>query len=195
MKKIFQLICLFLVISCSNKKNNSEKELSHEVVEKDIYFAINMVLNDMEKTEMMEENKDSYLVDKLSMPSYIDENRVLKKRIDSIYSGDFSFINTQLNQWKDLKLIQDSIKFKKLISSDLLKNMINQNAEDRKSAFIVNYQKKFGKKYFYRLSIPIFSRDKRIFLVDINFLNGGGSYIYKWKKNKWIHYQISYWIS
>ena len=154
-----------------------------------------MVLNDMEKTEMMEGNKDPYLVDKLLMPSYIDENRVLKKRIDSIYSGDFSFINTQLNQWKDLKLIQDSIKFKKLISSDLLKNMINQNAEDRKSAFIVNYQKKFGKKYFYRLSIPIFSRDKKIFLVDINFLNGGGSYIYKWKKNKWIHYQISYWIS
>ncbi|MEY2922149.1 MAG: hypothetical protein RL108_771 [Bacteroidota bacterium] len=73
--------------------------------------------------------------------------------------------------------------------------MIDQNAKDTKSSFIINYQKKFGTKYFYRISIPIFSRDKKMFLVDINYLNGGGSYIYKWKKDKWIHYKISDWSS
>jgi len=195
MKKIFQFVCLFFVISCSNKKSDSEKVSSHKVVEKDIYFAVNMVFKDMMKTESIKGNQYPYLADRLLEPTYISENPFLKKRIDSIYSGDLSFINTQLNEWKNFKLLQDSIKFKKLISSDLLKNMIDQNAKDRKSSFIVNYQKKFGEKYFYRISIPIFSRDKKIFLVDISLLNGGGSYIYKWKKDKWIHYQISDWSS
>lgn len=195
MKKIAQFIFLFLIISCSNKKSDSKKELSHKVVEKDVYFAINMVFENMMKTEVMEGNQYPYLADKLLEPSYINENPNLKKRIDSFYSGDFSFINIQVNQWKNFKLLQDSIKFKKLISSDLLKNMIDQNAKDTKSSFIINYQKKFGKKYFYRISIPIFSRDKKMFLVDINYLNGGGSYIYKWKKDKWIHYKISDWSS
>lgn len=195
MKKIAQFIFLFLIISCSNKKSDSKKESSHKVVEKDVYFAINLVFENMMKTEVIEGNQYPYLADKLLEPSYIKENPSLKKRIDSIYYGDFSFINTQVNQWKNFKLLQDSIKFKKLISSDLLKNMIDQNAKDIKSSFIINYQKKFGKKYFYRISIPIFSRDKKMFLVDINYLNGGESYIYKWKKDKWINYKISDWSS
>ena len=154
-----------------------------------------MVLEDLLPTESTEGAQHTYLVDKLQKPSYISENPSLKARIDSIFSGDFSIIENQVNKWANFKLIQDSIKSKKLISSDLLESMIGQTNKDRKSSFITKYKKKFGNNYFCRISIPVYSRDKKMFMIDVNYLGSGRTLIYKKKKDKWIRYTISNWIS
>lgn len=194
--RVVQFIFLFIIFACSNY--NSKKNQFKKVNVQDIYFAINMVFNNLQKDEVMEGNQIPYLVDVIAKPQYPNENPSLKKRIDSIFSNDSTFIDNQLKQSKNLMLEQDSVKFKKLISYKLLeeiKTKINPNSKDRKSDFIKSYHKEFGPKHFYTVSIPIFSRNKKIFIIEVNTLNGGTTYVYKKKGTKWIHYTISHWIS
>ncbi|MCL9810101.1 hypothetical protein [Flavobacterium luminosum] len=155
----YLLLTVFL-ISCTNHRKND----SLKVTDDEIYMFIKMVLKDLEKTQKLEGTQDYYLQDQLVTPSFVYDNPSFK--LDKYFQkGDLDFIQKQIGERKDFLLIQDSIKSKRIISKKTIDSFNNNRKDniDRKSHFLESYKKEYGNNFYDKLSLPIFSKDKKQF--------------------------------
>ena len=183
MKSFIQYLFLTVfLIGCTNhRKNNSSK-----VTDDEIYVFVKMVLKDLEKTQKLEGTQDYYLQDQLATPSFVYDNPSFK--LDKYFQkDDLDFIQKQIGERKNFLLIQDSIKSKRIISKKIIDsfNKDRKGNIDRKSYFLNKYKKKYGTNYYDRLSLPIFSKDKKTVLIDISSFFGGKTLIYRKENGKW----------
>ncbi|MEN9336281.1 MAG: hypothetical protein RLZZ500_1268 [Bacteroidota bacterium] len=195
MKRIGILFCLILQISCNQMQTPKKEVQQNGTTQKDIYFALSLVFKTLQQTEQLEGNQTPYLVNRLEMPVFVEENASLKAKIVSLFSGDSLHIDGQCKQWNQFVLSQKEIKFKRLIPADELDKMHDSKAADRTTQFLKNYQKKYGNKLFYRISMPIYSPDKNTFYIDLNTLGSGQSFVFQKKNGKWTKRVISIWVS
>mgnify|MGYP003584298981 CR=1 FL=1 len=183
MKSFIQYLFLTVfIIGCTNHRKND----SLKVTDDEIYVFVKMVLKDLEKTQKLEGTQDYYLQDELETPSFVYDNPNFK--LDKYFQkNDLDFIQKQIGERKDFLLIQDSIKSKRIISKKIIDSFNNDRKDniDRKSHFLKNYIKKYGNNFYDKLSLPIFSKDKKTVLIDISSFSGGRTIIYRKENNKW----------
>ena len=150
----------------------------------------------MKKSDSLENYQFKYIVDELSLPYFIEVDYHKEKLNKYFTNSDFNFIKKQLNNKAVLKLSQNKIVRKTIISKDTLKSLENRASTDWRNNYYINYKKKFGKYYYNQFSLPVFSNDKKTALVEINsFLGGGRAVILKKKENKWTTKIISLWTN
>ncbi|OYU83691.1 MAG: hypothetical protein CFE24_10215 [Flavobacterium sp. BFFFF2] len=193
MKPFLFFVLMLCCHSCTQKK--AAQTVSTDVNEKEMYSVINIVLHDLQPDEMAEGNQTPYLADQLSEPEFVSANPYLMPKIDSLLGGDVHFMQSQVKKWKGFILNQKRIKYKTLISAKKLDQMLDFKAADRAATFFRNYQQAFGDKRFIRISMPIFSRDKKRFYIDISRVGSGCGYVYIKKKSGWVHYSLGMWVS
>jgi len=188
---LFFVVMLFCC-SCTQKK--AAQTVSTDDHEKEMYSVINIVLHDLQPDEMAEGNQTPYLADRLCEPIFVSDNPYLKPKIDSLLGGDAHFMQSQVKKWKGFQLNQKRIKYKTLISAKKLDQMLDVKAKDRVETFFKNYKQAFGNKNFIRISMPIFSRDKKRFFIDVIMVGSGCGYKYIKKKAGWVHYSLGRWV-
>ncbi len=177
----YLFLAVFLIGCTNHRKNDSLK-----VTDDEIYMFVKMVLKDLEKTQKLEGTQDYYLQDELATPSFVYDNPSFK--LDKYFQkDDLDFIQKQIGERKDFLLIQDSIKSKRIISKKIIDsfNKDRNGNIDRKSHFLKNYKKKYGNNFYDKLSLPIFSKDKKTVLIDISSFFGGKTIIYRKENNIW----------
>lgn len=180
------LLILLLLIHCT-KNNLKENIVSQNVSDQEIYNFIKMVLNDSKITEMKEGTQNWYILDELLPP----ENFEIVNKNNYFTDEDIKFFKKQLDKRKNMKLIQDSIYPKQLLSSqiiDSLSTVVNKDGSDRLNNFTLKYTELFGYKHYITFSLPLFSKDKKTIYLERYSLSGGQAIIYrkengKWKKN------------
>ena len=178
-KYIFFVI---LFISCTNQKKSD----SSEVTDDEIYIIVKMVLKDFEVHQKIDGTFEYYLQDELETPpqAFLIPNFDFQKYFSK---NDLDFIDKQIVERKNFKLLQDSIKTKRIISKKIIQTFDTGKNDQlsRKDRFIENYKKKYGTKYYNILSLPVFSKDKKTVLIDVSSIFGGRSLIYKKNNDKW----------
>lgn len=183
MKSFIQYLFLTVfLIGCTNQRKTD----SLKVTDDEIYVFVKMVLKDLEKTQKLEGTQDYYLIDQLATPSFVYDNPSFK--LDKYFQkDDLDFIQKQIGERENFLLLQDSIKSKRIISQKIIDSFNNDRKDniDRKSHFLKNYTKKYGKNFYDKLSLPIFSKDKKTVLIDISSFFGGKTIIYRKENNKW----------
>ena len=189
---ITYFICSLLFVSCTNHKENN----SPQVTDEEIYMIVNMVLKDLEVSEKLDGTKDEYIQDELTIPSFIADTVSFKLNKYFSKAEDLDFLLLQFEDRKSFALLQDSIKSKKIISKKIIDSFYDEKNDSisRKNQILNNYIKKYGNNFYYRLSLPIFSKDKNTVLIDVSyFLGGGKTMIYKKHNGKWTSDVIVIW--
>ncbi len=191
MKSIIKYIFfVILFISCTNQKKSD----SSEVTDDEIYMIVKMVLKDFETHQKIDGTFEYYLQDELETPpqAFLIPNFDFQKYFSK---NDLNFIDKQIVERTNFKLIQDSIKTKKIISKKIIQTFDTEKNDqlNRKDTFIKNYQKKYGSKYYDIISLPLFSKDKKTVLIDVSNIFGGRSMIYKKNNDKWVSNIVISW--
>nr|WP_298655184.1 hypothetical protein [uncultured Flavobacterium sp.] len=193
MKSFIQYLFLTVLLTgCTNHRKND----SLKVTDDEIYEFVKMVLKDLEKNQKLEGTQDYYLQDQLATPSFVYDNPGFK--LDKYFQkDDLNFIQKQIRERKNFLLIQDSIKSKRIISKKTIDSFNNNRKDniDRKSHFIESYKREYGNNFYEKLSLPIFSKNKKTVLIDISSFFGGKTIIYRKENNKWKSDIIISWTS
>ena len=109
------LVSIIFFISCSNPTKKEAIE-SESVTDQDIYSIIKMVLNDSKPTEILDGTQDYYILDELQPPEHFN----IANKNNHFTEEDLKFIQKQLDERKNMKLTQDSIYPKQLLSSEII---------------------------------------------------------------------------
>lgn len=195
MKTFSYLFFIFLVLSCSQKEKVVIPPQQLTTSENDIYLAIRLLFQAISSEEQLEGNQHPYLVDRLDLPLFVDQNPSLKEKVTAYFDQDTVYLQMQCKTWHHFKLEPQHIPFKTLLSAHDLAKLYDYNATDRSSRFLYNYQKKYGNQGFYKVSIPLFSRDKKVFYIDLNTFGSGQSFLFTFKNGKWTNRVVSTWMS
>ena len=192
--RILILIVVTLIISCQNFNNSKNTENNKNMIsESEIYEIINFVLLEMKNNDSLENYQGKYVVDKIGKPSFFILRKDSKELLSKFFTDDdFNFIEEQLQERETFKLKQEMIVRKIIISKDTLNSLIDNNSPKRREEFLINYEKKFG-YYYNEFSLPLFSRDKKTVLIEVNSFMGGGRLIILKKNKKWESKIISFW--
>ena len=194
MKNIHLLLFLFFISCFNNESQKTFSKSNNKINEDEIYEVINFVLNEMKKSDSLENYQSKYVVDELSIPNFIIEDNHKEKLNKHFTKSDLIFIQKQLNNKAVLRLSQNKIVRKTIISKDTLKSLENRKSLDWKNNYYINYKKKFGNYSYDEFSLPVFSNDKKTVLIEINsFLGGGCAVILKKKNKNWKAKIISIW--
>lgn len=190
------LVSIIFFISCSNP-TKKEKTDSEKVTEEDIYMIIKMVLNDSKALEILEGTQDCYILDELKIPHYFDSTNHSTFKLSNYFTKeDLKFIKKQIDERKEMKLVQDSIYPKQLLSSEIidsLTNIVNREGSDRKNNFIKKYTQKFGDRDYTTYSLPLFSKDKKTVYIEQSSIFGGHAIICRKENGKWKFYFPNAW--
>lgn len=87
----------------------------------------------------------------------------------------------------------------KVISADTIR--ASQDEKKYKAGFWDTFEKKFGNRTFYSVSIPLFSEDKSIAPARVNYYckgtcGNGGIYLFKRSEKGWLKIEtLRYWIN
>jgi hypothetical protein len=192
---MYTFCCLIFFLSCTKKENRITPMQQLTTSENDIYLAIRLLFEAISSVEQLEGNQYPYLVDRLDLPLFVDQNPSLKKKVITYFDQDSVSLQMQCKKWHHFKLEPQHIPFKTLLSAHDLANLYDSKATDRSSRFLQNYQKKYGNHGFYQVSIPVFSRDKKVFYIDLNTFGSGQSFLFTFKNGKWTHRVVSTWMS
>lgn len=155
-----------------------------------------MVLKDLEVSAKLDGIEDNYLQDELTIPSFIADTVSFKLNKYFSKAEDQYFLQLQFEDRKNFVLLQDSFKSKKIISKKIIDSFYDEKNDSisRKNQILNNYIKKYGNNFYYRLSLPIFSKDKNTVLIDVSyFLGGGKTMIYKKHNGKWTYKIFMIW--
>lgn len=198
MKIVIRILAIIIFfISCSNPTKKEAIE-SESVTGQDIYMFIKMVLNDSKALEILEGTQDWYILDELKIPHYFDSTNHSTFKLSNYFTNeDLKFIKKQIDERKEMKLVQDSIYPKQLLSSEIidsLTNIVNREGSDRLNNFIKKYTQKFGNQSYEMFSLPVFSKDKKTVYIERSELNSGRAIIYKKENGKWKEFSGIIWI-
>lgn len=191
------LVSIFFFISCTNP-TKKEAIKAESVTDQDIYSIIKMVLNDSKPTEILDGTQDYYILDELKTPHYFDSTNNSTFKLSNYFTKeDLKFIKKQIDERNEMKLIQDSIYPKQLLSSEIidsLNTIIYKEGSDRKNNFIKKYTQKFGNRSYQIFSLPVFSIDKKTVYIERSELNSGRAIIYRKENGKWKEFSGIIWI-
>ena len=195
MKFVYLYIFVFFSSCKSNESSENLSISKYEVSEYEIYEVINFVLKEMRVTDSLEGNQFKYLVNKPLKPSCITNIPNQNKIINRYFSiSDLIFINKQLNIRENFRIEQNKIVEKTIISKDTLETLVDNYSQNRSDDYLHNYNSRFEKNYYYEFSLPVFSKNKKIVLLEISSLFGGGySMILTKKNNTWKSKIINIW--
>jgi hypothetical protein len=185
------LVILVIITSCSNLTTKEISD-SERVKDEDIYMIIKMVINDSKPTEILDGTKDYYILDELQPPEHFN----IANKNNYFTDEDFKFIQKQLDERKNMKLIQDSIYPKQLLSSEIIdsiSSIVNKEGSDRKNNFIKKYTKKFGDNDYITYSLPLFSKNKKTVYIEQSSIFGGHVIICRKENGKWKFYFPNAW--
>lgn len=184
---------LLLLVSCTEHKKEHSYSV-YTVSDKEIYSVINHVLEELKESELKERTHNDYVLENLPAPFFLSENPSMLKEIKSFFTeADLKFMDSQIKNQKGFKLKQDHLNSKTVIPNKIIDSLSNDSSKDRKTILLSNYHKRFGNNYYHYFSLPIFSLDKQIVIVDRKSFFGGSTVIYKKEKGKWVaHRTISY---
>ncbi|MFC4739950.1 hypothetical protein ACFO3U_08080 [Flavobacterium ponti] len=198
MKIIFAFIFLTL-FSCKNF-NQEDKLLENiHVTDEEIYEVINLIIGEHDKAmekDGFKINFYRYVLDRDSEPLFSKTDSLYIFKTDTIFSkNDARFIQQQIINRKEFKFKSNYIKSKKVISEEIIKNIINERYKTGQTFYEI-YEQKFGENLYYRIGLPVFSVDKKTVFIKFDSFGSGETLIYKKVKNKWrIYCKISNWIS
>jgi hypothetical protein len=180
MTKILTIILFLLNFSILKGQN-----FDSTVVSK---LIIRSFMNDIQGSSILISNP---LI--VSTPSVINLKALSTLR-DSIFSNDdLTFIETQMNQSKNLEWNESLIDSSLFISKSQLDQIFSDNKNDGSLGW-ASFHKLEKKRSFYNISIPYFTLDKQYCVVYISYncgvlCGGGGLNIYKFKNAKWTLYK------
>ncbi|SEP55612.1 hypothetical protein [Flavobacterium urocaniciphilum] len=178
----YKILLFLTLIFTSCQKTESLIKKNDTISEKEIYFIINMLINELGETEL-KEGKLNFVVDKTSIPQLILNSNVKKSFSKYFNKEDYKYFDEQLENRKDFKISQKEIT-KKIISKSELNQLIDPKSSNVKEEFIRNYTKKYGNSNYIEFSLPLFSKDKKKVLIDINYFPSGGCTILFQKSNE-----------
>ncbi|MFC7774461.1 hypothetical protein [Flavobacterium sp. GCM10027622] len=185
---LISIFCCLLLMSCTP----TEKRVTEEVTDQDIYRVVNMQLEDMSATEKLEGTEDYYIIDVLQTPSFVYENPGFE--LERYFTTeDIAAIKEQISAREHFTLHQDSIPSKRLLSRKTIDSFIDKNSTNPRESFLKNYLQHYGDTYYHSFSLPVFSKDKKTFLIDVNTINGGRSILYKNTNGKWKRKTVCVW--
>jgi len=178
----YKILLFLTLIFTSCQKTESLIKKNDTISEKEIHFMINILINEIGETEL-KEGKLYFVVDKTSIPQLILNSNVKKSFSKYFNKEDFKYFDEQIENRKDFKISQKEIT-KKIISKTELNQLIDPKSSNIKEEFIRNYTKKYGNSNYIEFSLPIFSKDKKKVLIDINYFPSGGCTILIQKSNE-----------
>jgi hypothetical protein len=100
--------------------------------------------------------------------------RLLRKLVIQrvLLASDTIFMQSQIQSSLSFKLSQKMLPGYKIISVDTLRAIRDRSPEET-SYYHNELQKIYNTRYFFWLSMPLFSSDMQTVIIDINFTNGG----------------------
>ncbi|MFC4817986.1 hypothetical protein [Flavobacterium sp. GCM10023249] len=177
---LISIFCCLLLISCTT----TEKNITEEVSDQDIYRVVKLVLKDISAIEKLEGTEDYYIIDALQTPSFVYENPGFE--LERYFTTeDIAGIKEQISAREHFTLLQDSIPSKRLLSRKIIDSFIDKNSTNPRESFLKNYLQHYGDTFYHSFSLPVFSKDKKTFLIDVSSINGGRSILYKNTNGKW----------
>ncbi|RXR30688.1 hypothetical protein EQG68_11580 [Flavobacterium piscinae] len=191
----FFVSLLFYLIIFKNLFNPIKKHDTNEeiVTEGDICMIIKTVLDGSTTINNLDGNQDWYVLDELLPPEHFE----ISNKNNYFTDIEFKVIQKQLDERKKMKLIQDSIYPKQLLSSKVIDSIItivDEEGSDRKNNFIKKYTQKFGDKNYIIYSLPLFSRDKKTVYIEQSDIFGGKAIYCRKENGKWKFYITKIWI-
>ncbi|WP_423147336.1 hypothetical protein [Rubrolithibacter danxiaensis] len=176
-------------------KQSSRKIEAHTnpVGRKAIYQFVNYIV----KTEIQFPIEEE-IVDQDIEPfdSSILLSKTLKK---TVLPEDVEFMREQSKSIKDFHLSSKYIVGAKVISGDTIKSFLDTKKGNQE--FWNRFEKKYGNRTFYSISMPLFSKDKSVAIARLGYhCNGtcgsGGLYIYKKVRKRWLKIEtLETWIN
>lgn len=168
------------------------------VSDSEIYEIVNLVLDEFDeamRNDGFKVNPYKYLLDRDLEPPLSEDDSIVFTKTDTIFTKeDLIFISSQISDRKNFKFHADSIKSKQLLSSDLIKEMIENSYKDRID-FKDTYLQKYGSGC-YQIGLPLFSKDKKMVVLRINQFGSGETRVYKKVNEKWKYYcSFGTWIA
>ena len=183
MKRITFLVLTILLFSCNGKTEKKNEKIS----EKEIYKFLNTLLITIKEENIpVDSNYVSY--DKVDVFKIIKNDKSLITEIDSIFSkNDLNFIKVQFKKNEKFELNQKLIANRVVIPRDTI-------IKFSKTDFWKSYYLEYGHRGFSKVSMPLFSIDKKTAIISLSFICGrtcGGVEIMIYKKvnGKWIFYK------
>lgn len=177
---VFLFVIIGILIGCNSK---SETKETSSVSEKDIYEIVNDVCQNLDKTTKEEGQTYFYLLDNDSI--YFGETRKTRISLNNYFSKeDIQFIIKQIQLNDSFKFKNEFLNSKQVLHSKIISQLIVESKKS-KNNFHELYKKKFGKKLFCSISVPLFSLDKKTAFVEINKMHGGFSLLFKKVNGKW----------
>jgi hypothetical protein len=170
----------------------TEKKVTEEVTDQDVYRVVNLLLDDMSATEKLEGTEDYYIIDVLQTPSFVYENPGFELE-QYFTTEDIAAIKKQISAREHFRLLQDSLPSKKLLSKETIDSFIDKNSTNPRETFLKNYLQKYGDTFYHSFSLPVFSKDKKTFLIDVSSINGGRSILFKNTNGKWKGKTVCVW--
>ncbi|HKX87061.1 MAG TPA: hypothetical protein VJL37_10320 [Flavobacterium sp.] len=173
-------ICSLLLMSCTP----TEKKVTEEVTDQDVYRAVNLLLDDMSATEKLEGTEDYYIIDALQTPSFVYENPGFELE-QYFTTEDIAAIKEQISAREHFTLLQDSLPSKRLLSRKTIDSFIDKNSTNPRETFLKNYLQHYGDTYYHSFSLPVFSKDKKTILIDVSGIGNGKSILFRNVDGKW----------
>ncbi len=161
MKKIIIVYFLILNISCNHKTISEKVDENHIVSDNEVYSFLNFILEKQSKTISKCRNEN--------VIELITENSELKK----IFTDkDLIFIKKQTENENKFEINSEYLNNVNLVSQKKIKTLFSKSRDI--NIFWKKFEKEFGTESFFSVSLPIFSLNKKIVIINTEFNSKGG---------------------